>query len=56
MLFTAFKTGDPEYVNDMYEAIKDALYANPLNVVDPADVKKQLEREFEIILSSVEDA
>lgn len=53
--FTAFQTGDPEFVNDMYEAIKDALDANPLNVIDPVDVRKQLEREFEITMSSVED-
>lgn len=39
----------------MYEAIKDALDANPLNVIDPVDMKKQLEREFEITMSSVED-
>ena len=51
MPLLAFKTGDPKRVNEMYAMLKDTIRRGLFNVVNPLDVKKQLEHEFEITVT-----
>lgn len=47
----AFKTGDPKRVNEMYAMLKHSMARNLFNIVNPLDVKKQMELEFETTVS-----
>lgn len=44
----AFKTGDFNRVNEMYTILSHARIHGP--PIDPLDIKRQLELEFEITL------